>query len=251
MIKLICILLALILNIKGVQCQKRVDKPIEFSFFYATYFSYSKLQIKHPDIYSHAYFNSSDFGLKIQRKLTYKHPKLLLCAMYGGANLSVSGKSEFKISPDSLKPGQYQTGAVLNKTILPRYTYFGVGLKKLVRDYKSFGFNVEVGTKLFIKLNSDEPNISDITPINNDRFIFRTFAFEKKRKYTVLPYLAAGMDYKIGRFMFGIQLWVQNGFTRMYQFDYKLKYGSLNYESKLYSTGLAWGTNVYVKLFAL
>ena len=241
----------MIYNIKVSQCQKRVDKPIEVTFFYSSYFSYSKLQIKQPNFYSHSYFNSSDFGLKIQRKLTSKHPKLFLCAMYGGANLSVSGKSEFTLSSDSLKPRQYQTGAVLNKTILPRYTYIGIGLKKLVMECKSFDFNVEVGTKLFNKLNSDEPSISDVTPINNDRFIFRTFAFERKRKYTIMPYFAAGMDYRIGRFKFGIQLWTQNSFTRMYQYDYRIKYGSLNYESKLYSTGFAWGANIYLKLFAL
>ena len=171
--------------------------------------------------------------------------------MYGGANLSVSGKSQFTVSPDSLKPGQYQTSAVLNKTILPRYRYLGIGLKKLVKESKQFSFNIEGGGKLFIKLNSDEPNISDITPINNDRFIFRTFEFEKKRKYTILPYLAVGMDYKVGWFKFGIQLWAQNSFTNMYQYNYKLKYGSLYFESKLHSTGFAWGTNIYVKLFTL
>lgn len=247
--KLIVTLLLMLSISKNGLGQKILNKPIELSFFYTLSMTYSKLTVTNPNFSSHPYFNASDYGIKIQRQLKSKDSTIFITGMLGGLDLSVSGKFAFNVSPDSLNTGLYLTGQTANKTILPHYVYVSTGLKKILKSKKHFDFNAEFGIRLFIKNQSAEPNYYDTFKLNGKK-IYRQFTFEKSRKLTFVPYLATGIDYKIGRFKFGIQLWVQNSFINMYQYDYKVDYGTLHYETKIYTTGLSWGSNVYVKLFS-
>ncbi len=228
--------------------QKKYNKPIETSIFHSLSLSYSKLYVKKDGFSSPPRFNAGGIGIKMQRLLTLKQPKVFLTTHIGGMSLSTSGQFQFYVPKDSAQVSQI-SGMRSRKTFINRYTAYSLGLKKSSNTKRNFNLNIELGVRLLVEVNLNRDNeFYDIYPFNYE-IVKRNIIFEKSRKFTMLPYISSGFECKIGKFKFGFQIWIQNSFIEMTRFDYKVKRDNiLFYDSKMRSTGLAWGNNTYVVL---
>lgn len=228
--------------------QVKKIKQFEISIYHSLSISHSKLSTKKEGYSSPPNFNLEGFGLKIQKLISYNKPNMFLTYHIGGMDLSTSGKFSFFIPKDSLQT--LATDRIGSKrTFIERYSYYSVGLKKINRVEKKMNFNVELGVRLLVNVKSNREKQTFTVYTFNDEIIEREIIFEKSRKFTLLPYLSSGFDYRIGKFKIGFQLWIQNSFIEMTKFDYKVKRNNvMNYDGKIRSTGLAWGNNFYIVL---
>ena len=229
-----------------VSAQKKFGKPIEVSGLYSIAFSDSRLSnTTDRRMTSPPYFNTFNYGFKIERSISKDTTGLFMNMGVFGMDLTVSGRHELYTK---------RFGSASKKTVIPHYEVVSLGVKKVFKNAssKAVKWNVETGIRAhFAHFNWLNPSDSSIIPLDSF-YIFRTFTFDKEKKFTLVPYIGAGLDVKImKKAKVGVLFWIQNGFTTMFQYNYTVKYRKeVDFKSKSTSTGLSWGAFVFVRVFS-
>lgn len=224
--------------------QKRINRPIEiypyaiFSLNFSHLTNKSDKRITAPVQFG----NPHNIGIKIERQFFKDSLGLFFNTGIFSMDIPVTVKYFFL---------QGRDGRGNRHTIIPTYDVWQTGLKKVInyKKEKPLHFNSEFGLRLLIG-RGGENDTSYAKSQLLDSAISWQFMFEKRRKLTLVPYVAFGADYTYKKMKFGVQFWFQHAFTTIEQYDYQVKYGSYIFNSKAITKGMAFGANVYIKLIS-
>lgn len=225
--------------------QKIFNNPIEFSVFNSTYISFSKLSkttvfknAQESKFSSPPQFNDN-IGIKLERRILNDSLGLYLNSTFTISALSLTAK--YLIMGKS-------NGQESSISIFPEWNVFSLGFKKIAKVDKNFYFYTELGSRFFVSKNPDRISIFTTREVS-DTFIYSEFSFSKLRRKTLVPYMGFGIEYKYRKFKAGFFIWYQNSFQNIYEYNYNVKFGTEFLNSKVQTTGQAFGLNLNVKLF--
>lgn len=230
--------------LNSIFAQKKYGKPIEVSLYPSFGIGFSKLSNQSDNRFSSPAQGSalSNIGFKIERQFFKEKRLLFINTGVFSIDLPVTAKFDFK---------ETERRSSNTYTIYPVYDVWQNGLKKIlkVNKNKSLSYSIEGGLRLLIGRNGNEDSMKARSNFLDSTITWH-FNFEKRKKFTLVPYIACGVDYQYKKMKFGIQFWAQNGFRTIETYDYQVKYGRYQFNSKAITRGLVMGANVFIKVIS-
>lgn len=239
-------LITLIILNKACPGQGPKFRPVEYSPFYASAVSFSRLAGIQDNAEGN-FYNSKpvchmlNFGLRMETQISQNTREIY-------ANTSV-GYSRLSISANYKTQTEYG-GYHANRVVVPGYVCWSAGAKKKIgKSLGKFKPNVEAGVRAYFLLTSKDMRFTGY-PVSNDTAIKSVFTFNKQRNLTFVPYAGYGWERICRRTAIGIQFWAQRALQPMFAYDLMVTNRGSVFKCRSVSYGMALGVNVYVKLFS-
>jgi hypothetical protein len=244
MYKILFILL-LISFPKDLLSQK--EKSFRVSFFQTSFLGFSKLTNPQKDFSSKPYPSFSDYGFALEY---LKNPKIIPVLKISSSSYNINGTFDITLADydNTIDPNKGLTGQKASRTLFHVYQYVSLGAKREFVRNKTITFNFEGGLMFTRRINNEEYISIDYYPMRGST-LGRRMEYLYQKKHAVIPYIASGIDFSYKKFRLGIQFYYQNGFTNLCEYNYKVIYRDLKYETNIVSRGKAIGANVFLKLF--
>jgi hypothetical protein len=228
-----------------ITCQS--VKSFQVSFFQTSFLGFSKLTNPQKDFYSKSQPSFSDYGISLSYS---KNKKMIPVLKISSSSCVINGTFDITIADydNTIDPTVGHTRQKSSRTIYNAYQFISLGLKREYYENKTISLNYEGGLMFTRRIQNEEDISVDYYNMRGSVLI-RRMEYLYQKKYALIPYLASGIDFKYKKFQLGIQFYYQNGFTNLCEYNYKVKYRDLNYETNIVSKGKALGAQVFLKLF--
>jgi hypothetical protein len=223
------------------------NKSFRVSFFQTSFLGFSKLTNPQKDFSSKPYPSFSDYGFALEY---LKNPKIIPVLKVSSSSLIINGTFDITLADydNTIDPANGVTGQKSSSTIYNSYQYVSLGAKREFVKNKTITFNFEGGLMFTRRINNEEDISIDYFPMRGST-LGRRMEYLYQKKHAVIPYIASGIDFSYKKFRLGVQFYYQNGFTNLCEYNYKVIYRDLKYETNIVSRGKAIGANVFLKLF--
>lgn len=159
---------------------------------------------------------------------------------YASLDLSISSAYQFRESKRGVEhvSGAYQV-----------FDVWSLGIQRQLTLGRWANLYLELGERLHMagKKHSNYTSIEDHWLDSGIVYQFDNLQ-GNMRRFTLVPYVASGIEFHYKRFRIGPQFWYQRSWVPLFDYQQQLQYGTQHFDTRIVSHGSAFGAQLMLRL---